>query len=193
MRSTFKPKVENKSAVESKRQSNGVDSFTIGQDWFRKNSFGIWEVKLSGTPFERGAKYGVLAKEHIQHQEEIFVEEFSKAIPGKVKQFILKHLVGWFYRKLDRNIPNEYLEEMYGLSHAYSKDYNFIAPKYMRVLNYHAAHDIGHALTDYQLVACTSFSARGNKTTDGNIVSGRNFDFYSGDEFAKTKVMVFFC
>ncbi len=180
-----------KKGLELSRNKVSANNFALGSDWLRKNDKGIWELRLSGTPFEIGAHYSVLAEELIQQQEAIFVKEFSKAVPGRVKQFFLKHLVGWFNRKLDRNIPSEYLEEMYGLSHAYSKEFNFIAPPYMRVLNYHAAHDIGHALTDYQLVACTSFAARGTKTSDGKLISGRNFDFYSGDEFAETKVMSF--
>jgi isopenicillin-N N-acyltransferase-like protein len=185
------PKVEDKSALDLKKEqaANGVQH--IGKDWIRQNSKGIWELKLSGSPFEIGSKYGILAKEQIHIQEEIFVTEFSKAVPGKVKQFFLKHLVGWFNRKLDRNIPNEYLKEMYGVSQAYSTEFNFIAPRYMRVLNYHAAHDIGHALNDYQLVGCSSFSVKGAKTENGNLLIGRNFDLYMGDEFAKQKVISF--
>lgn len=185
------PKIEDKSAAALERKKVGDNVYTIGDNWLRQNAHGIWEAKLSGAPFEIGAKYGILAKDLIQQQEEYFVSEFSKAVPGKFKRFFLKHLVGWFNRKLDRHIPEEYLIEIYGSSLANSKAYNFIAPAYLRVLNYHAAHDIGHALNDYQLVGCTSFAVKGSKTADGNIISGRNFDFYSGDDFAKTKVIAF--
>lgn len=185
------PKIEDKSALELKTEQAPKGVQHIGNNWIRQNSKGIWELKLSGTPFEIGSKYGILAKEQIHLQEEIFVTEFTKAVPGKVKQFFLKHLVGWFNRKLDRNIPKEYLKEMYGVSQAYSTEFNFIAPRYMRVLNYHAAHDIGHALNDYQLVGCSSFSVKGSKTSDGKLLVGRNFDFYMGDEFAKQKVLSF--
>jgi len=185
------PKVSDKSALDLKRTTVSDSTFSIGDNWLRKNRFGIWEAKLTGLPFEIGAKYGILAKELIQDQEIIFVNEFSKAVPRKFKQFFLKHLIGLFNRKLDKHIPLEYLLEIYGGSFANSRKFNSIAPAYLRVLNYHAAHDIGHALNDYQLVGCTSFSVRGSKTEDGQIISGRNFDFYSGDEFAKTKVISF--
>ena len=86
------PKVPDKSALDLKRTVVSDSTFSIGDNWLRKNRFGLWEAKLTGLPFEIGAKYGILAKELIQNQEIVFVNEFSKAVPGKFKQFFLKHL-----------------------------------------------------------------------------------------------------
>src|SRR5690606_26464483 len=53
------------------------------------------------------------------------------------------------------------------------------------------AHDIGHAMQDLALVGCSSVALWGDKTTDGKLLLGRNFDFYAGDEFAKNKIIAF--
>ena len=37
-------------------------------------------------------------------------------------------------------------------------EYDFIGTPYERQLNYHSAHDLGHAMQDYMLVGCSSFA-----------------------------------
>ena len=85
----------------------------------------------------------------------------------------------------------EYKIEIFGLSKYSSDDYNYIAEPYTRALYLHGAHDIGHALRDLALVGCSSFAAWGDKTEDGSLIIGRNFDFYVGDEFSKEKIVAF--
>jgi hypothetical protein len=72
-----------------------------------------------------------------------------------------------------------------------SPDFDYIAPRYLRNLYLHGAHDIGHALQDLALVGCSSFASWGNKSEDDSLILGRNFDFYVGDEFAKDKIVAF--
>ncbi len=42
------------------------------------------------------------------------------------------------------------------------------------------------------LVGCTSFATWGNRSVDSQLILGRNFDFYVGDEFAKNKIIAFY-
>ena len=165
---------------------------TIKGGWFRKSSSGLFEMFISGNAFERGVTNGKLAEKLVVRQEEIFVAQIRRIVPSETYLKFLKYLVGWFNKELPNHVPKEQLEEIYGVSQTFADDFDFIAPKYMRCLNYHAAHDIGHALQDRNFtVGCTSFSAWDAKTKDGSMLVGRNFDFYIGDEFAEEKIVNF--
>lgn len=173
------------------RKKVGPDHYVLGNNSLRKNEAGIWEMYLEGDPYERGLIYGELAKELVQKQEDIFVAQINQFVPSGVWQQFLKLFIGFFNSDLPKHIPLENQQEIFGISQVFSDQYDYIAPKYTRILNYHAAHDIGHALNDYSMVGCTSFSLKGTKTTTGEMLIGRNFDFYVGDDFAKEKLIIF--
>lgn len=164
--------------------------YVIGPNYLRKNELGIWELYVEGTPYERGLIYGKLAKELVNKQEDIFVAQINRFVPSEIWQQFLRLMIGFFNSDLPKHIPIENQLEIYGISQSFSDKYNYIAPKYARILNYHAAHDIGHALNDYSMVGCTSFALKGKKTEKGQLMIGRNFDFYVGDDFAKEKVLL---
>lgn len=166
-------------------------SFSYKNNWLRKNDAGFWEMYVEGDAYERGTIYGALAKKLIQKQEDIFVDQIKKLLPGKTKQKTIKYFVRFFNRDMDDYIPLEYQKEIYGISQYFSQEHNFIAAPYQRILNYHAAHDIGHALQDLNIVGCTSMAVKGDKTVNGDLLIGRNFDFYMGDDFAKEQLLLF--
>lgn len=177
--------------VLPKRVKVAENYYRIGPNYLRKNKYGVWEMYLEGKPYERGMIYGALAKELNQEQETIFVGQIEQFLPNKMWRYVIKLMVGFFNSELPENIPLENQQEIYGISQSFSDDYDYIASKYTRILNYHAAHDIGHALNDYSMVGCTSFAANGPMTEDGKLLVGRNFDFYVGDDFAKNKLVLF--
>ncbi len=169
-----------------------IDNVTyFGNSWLSQQQQGIWQLYVEGDGYQLGYANGILTQALSQQQEVYFVNELNTKVPSKVYQWVLKLFVGWFNRNLNDYIPIEYQKEIYGISQFASPKFDYIASPYQRLLNYHAAHDIGHALQNMHLVACTAVGAWGEYATDSGMYVGRNFDFYVGDDFAKEKIVAF--
>jgi len=188
---TKPPEVSDRSALEWQRKEPFPGLFTVQNDWFRKSNTGLFELYVEGKPFERGVAEGKLTAELIRQQEDYFNEQITRMVPSKFYLHFLKYVIGWFNRDLDKYVPEEYKEEIYGVSFAASDRYRYIGSNYQRILNYHSAHDIGHALQNLALVGCTSFGTWGKRSANGELIIGRNFDFYAGDKFAENKIISF--
>ena len=186
------PKPKDMSSLQLQRTDHGNGFYTLNNNWFRKSKSGLYELYVEGDAFERGVINGKLTKELVVRQEDHFAEQIYKMVPSKFKRGFLKYLIGWFNRNLDKNVTEEYKEEVYGVSESASADYQFLGSNYQRILNYHAAHDIGHAVQNLALVGCTSFGTWGAMSQDSTMIIGRNFDFYVGDKFAEDKIVAFF-
>lgn len=164
----------------------------LSNNFLRQNDSGLWEMYLEGSPFERGVAYGKLTEDLLYYQEKVFVDQIRELVPSDTYMGVLKHFIVFFNRNLTKDVPQEYLEEIYGVSLSCTDEYNFIGSPYQRQLNYHGAHDIGHALQDLMLVGCTSFAVWGSQSADSSLLVGRNFDFHMGDAFAKNKLISFY-
>lgn len=188
----YPPKSVDKTILSAQRSAVSPGFYTLNNNWFRKSNSGLYEMYVEGSPFEMGVMNGKISKELVMRQEDHFSEQINKMIPSKFYLHFLKYFIGWFNRHLDENVTEEYKEEIYGVSEAASDKYQYIGSNYQRILNYHAAHDIGHALQSMALVGCTSFGTWGSKSQDSVMILGRNFDFYVGDKFAEDKIVAFF-
>ena len=175
----------------SPRISKNDSTFISGDNSFAKNTYGTWELYIEGNPYQLGLNTGLLTQELFKSQEHAFLSKVDELVPSKTWQFVLRKILAFYNRKMYLHIPEQYKAEIYGLSQYASNDYNHIAENYLRVLYLHGAHDIGHALQDLALVGCSSFAAWGEKTEDGQLIIGRNFDFYAGDDFSKNKIIAF--
>lgn len=166
-------------------------TFRYKQNYLTKNKQQLWELYIKGNPLQLGYNNGALTQELMQKQERIFFSKVEGFVPSKFKQKLLNTFLKWYNRKMYLNVREEYQAELYGLSQYSSDKYDFIAPKYLRNLYLHGAHDIGHAMQDLAMVGCTSLAVWNENTEDGDMLIGRNFDFYVGDEFAKNKLVEF--
>lgn len=186
------PKVADMSALQWQRTDHGNGFYTLKNNWFRHSKSGLYELYVEGEPFERGVVNGKLTAELVVRQEDHFAAQIEKMIPSRFKRGFLKYLIGFFNRNLDKNVTEEYKDEIYGVSESASPAYQYLGSNYARILNYHAAHDIGHAVQNLAMVGCTSFGTWGAMSEDSTMIIGRNFDFYVGDKFAEDKIVAFF-
>ncbi len=170
---------------------SGFNHFSAGANFLLKNNQNLWELYTEGDPLERGLNMGALTDSLLKKQERVFFTKIIKLVPSKRRQEFLRAFLKWYNRKLYLNVPEEFKTEIFGVSEYTSAEFNKIAPPYLRALYLHGAHDIGHALQDLALVGCSSFAAWGDKSEDGSLILGRNFDFYAGDEFAQDKIVLF--
>lgn len=163
-----------------------------GNSYLRHSTSGLWELKTSGNAFERGEAIGKLSPDLLYYQEKVFVDQIKEIIPSESYLKFLRFFIVLFNRNLGKNVTEEYRDEIYGISLSCTHEYDFIGTPYERQLNYHSAHDLGHAMQDYMLVGCSSFASWGKNSADSALIIGRNFDFYVGDKFAHNKLVSFY-
>ena len=186
------PKIQDTSSEKLQRTEVSPGFYTLKNNWFRKSKSGLYELYVEGDPFERGVINGKLTKELVVRQEDYFTGQIAKMVPSRFYRTLLTYFVGWFNRDLEKNVTEEDKKEIYGISMSASTKYDYIASNYQRLLNYHGAHDIGHALQGMALVGCTSFGTWGARSADSTMIIGRNFDFYVNDGFARDKIAAFY-
>lgn len=165
--------------------------YGIGKNRFRHSQSGLYELFVEGTPIEIGTYGGRLTKDLVVKQEKIFVSMINRFLPGDFYRFLIKKFVLLFNKPMGEHIQPEYLHEIYGISASIESDIAGIGSPYFRVLNYHAAHDIGHMVNNMNLVGCTAFAVWNSKSGSGDLITGRNFDFFIGDRFAKDRIVAF--
>lgn len=189
---SLKPPVINQMLPSDTLVSQRGDSLWVcGPCWLHHSNTGLWELYYEGNPYERGLRAGKLSKDLIYFQEKAFVNQLREMIPSENYLGLLNKLVLIFNHNIDEYVSQEMLLEIYGISRSASTEFSDIGTNYQRILNYHAAHDIGHMIQNYHLAGCTSFGLWAGASSDSSLWAGRNFDFYMGDAFAQNKIINF--
>ena len=182
------PQIGKIALIDSVVQKN--DSIrTLGNNWAKKIGDDIYVCYTEGNPETRGYAYGALLPDLMSYQKGALLRRMEETVEGEWYRKFLCRFVRFYNSGIQESLTDEQCRELYGLSLADTHDFDDLAEPYELQLNLHAAHDIGHAMQDYMLVGCSSFVLNGEKTKDSTLLFGRNFDFYCGDEFAKTKVL----
>ncbi|MHC5054323.1 MAG: C45 family autoproteolytic acyltransferase/hydrolase [Planctomycetota bacterium] len=161
----------------------------LGRSWLAERR-GIRMMSLEGDPFTIGVSNSKMTGDLIAVLEKSLVDTVERLVPSYTKRWLLGKLVLVRNRRLPEFVSDEVELEILGLSRGYTDHYPGIATLYHRLLNYHAAHDISHAVMDSPLVGCTSFAAVGKHTADGRLIVGRNFDFEAGRSFDELKLVL---
>lgn len=168
-----------------------ADKICFGPNFITTVRPNLYLIYLEGKPSDRGYAAGALMQGLIERQEQYFVEQIRELVPSEGYLRLLKYFVRLFNYRLEHYVPDEFRQEIFGISRFASPAYNFIGDPYERILNYHAAHDIGHTLQNLGMVpGCTALALWGGNTTDSAILVARNFDFYVGEAFAREKVLL---
>ena len=185
------PEISSYSLQQPKVEKLNDSVFYFKDNFLAKNSHQIWEMYNAGNALQLGYNNGALSQGLMHYQEKVFFDKVKDFVPSKFKQIILRNTLQWYTRNIHKNIRNDFQTELYGISRYSSDEFDFIAPKFQRTLSLHAAHDIGHALQDLMIVGCSSLAVWDEYSENGELLIGRAFDFYAGDDFSKNKMIQF--
>lgn len=183
------PNLDYEPAARAYAAPSGPDAdgrFHFGPNWFVPRK-GRSLLSVEGDPFSLGYANATLTRDYLAEQERSLYETVGKFFTTKLSIYGIGLVVLVNNRNLPDYVPADYLEEIYGLSEAAVDLYPEFGPRYHRILNYHAAHDIGHWVYDKPVIGCTAFAVGGER-----LLVGRNFDFEAGRVFDENKIIARF-
>ncbi len=159
----------------------------LGKAWFRADP-GCSQLYVEGDPFTIGYANAALTADYLELQERSLIQSARTALRSDLAFAAVTLFVLVNNRNLPSYVPLEYQLEILGLSRGGRDPFPAFGPRYHRILNYHAAHDIGHLVMDRPVLGCTAFAVADAMTRDGHCIVGRNFDFEAGRHFDENKI-----
>jgi len=164
----------------------------VGRCWLSERE-GLPVLYLTGTPFEMGYAGGLLAQDKLQRLETSALAMVHRYVRQEWAISLLKNYIIFRNRRLPEFVAPRFQMELYGMIRGNPDIHPSLGPYFNRVLNYHAAHDISYMLIDNPLVTgngCTTFGAWGGATTNGHLLTGRNFDWEADPAFDRDRILV---
>ncbi len=160
----------------------------FGPNWFQK-ARGRSLLYVEGDPYSLGFANATLTQQFLEDQERALLDSVNEHLPSRAAFWTIYMIVRFNNRNLQDYVKPEYREEILGLADAGVDLYPEYGSLYHRILNYHAAHDIGHWVYDKPVIGCTAFAVVGARSRNGSLLVGRNFDFEAGREFDVNKII----
>lgn len=163
----------------------------LGRNWFGRRE-GLNVLYLTGTPFEMGYANGVLTQDLIRRQEDTLLEMVRSVVPSRWVQRLLLAMVIFQNRHLPDHVTPDLQMEIFGVSRGCPDPHPELGPYYARTLGYHGAQDVSYMMMNSPLIrgGCTAFAAWGPATTNGHLLTGRNFDWEAAPVFDRDRVMI---
>ena len=163
----------------------------LGRNWFGRRE-GLNVLYLTGTAFEMGYANGVLTQDLIRRQEDTLLEMVRSVVPSPWIQRLLLAMVIVQNRHLPDHVTPELQMEILGVTRGCPDPHPELGPQYARTLGYHGAQDVSYMMMNSPLIrgGCTAFAAWGPATTNGHLLTGRNFDWEAAPVFDRDRVLV---
>ena len=151
-----------------------------------KSRYGIHQLILSGSAFERGYNAGRLTQNLLATEEQSLFDQLSRFIPNRFGLKIMNLAASNWFRGIIDYFEPWAINEMYGVSIWAPKQFDFLSDGFTRQIAYHGLHEVGQMMVDQGVgFACTLVAVPYKK----NWIVGRNFDFEGGNVFDREKIV----
>ena len=156
-------------------------------EWIDKKAYGMHQLVVSGTPYQRGFESGRLERDLLLREENELVGKLRGFFQNR---FVLKGftllLMNWF-QGIEKYFEPWMVNELYGVSKSAPHKFDDLADGLTRQVAYHGLHEVGQMMVDQkgEDVGCTVVAT----PYKGNWILGRNFDFEGGRIFDEEKIM----
>jgi hypothetical protein len=151
-----------------------------------KGRYGIHQLVLTGSAFERGYNTGRLTQPLLALEEQSLFDQLSRFVPNHLGLRLMNLAASNWFRGITDYFEPWAIDEMYGVSLWAPKQFDFLSDGFTRQIAYHGLHEVGQMMVDQGIgFACTLVAV----PYRGNWIIGRNFDFEGGDVFDREKIV----
>lgn len=161
---------------------------------------GLYVLKLAGSPYQMGYQHGALLKDQIRTGA---VPYFDEAVENISPLNEMHPIVRWFMRRyfdwaiflpLVINSPRRYIEELKGLADGCGLPFAVVLRGNMlSELSMCLGKSLGRRYAKLtETPGCTSFAAYGDITSDGDLIVGRNTDYFGVGLWDKAHTVMFY-